>query len=97
MNEKEFYYLDRPAVPATQQSLIDPDVFLDQGAIVQLSDLSRHEEAYVLEVKDELGNVDGTILYIPGSSLEQLIGGDIEELTEAMEDEVEDSVVDDGV
>ena len=85
MSNKEFFYLDRPAVPVTHQVITDPDVFVEQGALVSLGDLTDYEDVYAMEVKDESGLVIGTILYADGFSLESLVGGDIEDLSEADE------------
>lgn len=94
MDEKEFFYLDRPSVPVTHQVITDPEVFVEQGALVSLGDLTDHEDVYAMEVKDDEGLVVGTVLYADGFSLQGLIGGYVDELVEAMEDEIDVDDVD---
>lgn len=108
MNEKEFFYIDRPAVPATQQNLIDIDALRDHSVPIDPSDIHAGTVLFASEIKDSDGNVVGTVLYAPGRTFEQLVDvssdvmmddGEVEEEVEeealSMDGESETSVIPD--
>jgi hypothetical protein len=69
---ENFFYFDRPAVPATQQVLFDLSAFEAVSVGDSLGNIMEDFACDVAEVKDEDGEVDGTLLYVPGKSYSEL-------------------------
>ena len=83
----EFFYIDRPAVPATKQSLIDPDILMDSGVLIDTAEICADSYLFASEVKDENGEIHGTLLYAPGQSFADVVGHSTAELELAEADE----------
>lgn len=86
MVDKEFFYLDRPAAPATQQNLIDPDVLVEHAVLISAAYIRSATMMFATEVKDENGEIVGTVLYCPHTTFAGLTSED--ELSE--DDEVDE-------
>ena len=70
----EFFYLDRPAVPATQQTLIDPADLLTSAVLIDPAEINDDSYLFVSEIKDENGEIHGTVFYAPGQSFANVMG-----------------------
>lgn len=66
-----FFYLDRPAVPPTQQVNVNLPAITEEG--VHVESLATTFSAYAMEVKNEDSNIVGTLLYYPGVAYESLV------------------------
>lgn len=71
----EFYYIDRPSVPATQQVLVNISGIQEQGIEMSLSDVGTWS-AYAVEVKNENADIIGSLLFVPGVSYASLMTPD---------------------
>jgi hypothetical protein len=89
----EFFYIDRPAVPATQQVLIDPSALLTSAVLIDAAAICPDSYLFASEIKSESGEVHGTILYAPDQTFAQIMGPcKHDELALVEEEDVEDSV-----
>jgi len=70
----EFFYIDRPAVPATQQALIDPSSLLSSAILIDTGAICHDSYLFASEIKNEAGEVHGTILYAPNQTFAQVMG-----------------------
>jgi len=75
----EFFYIDRPAVPATQQVLIDPASFLSSAVLINTPEICPDSYLFASEIKSESGEVHGTILYAPGQTFAQVMGHSVDD------------------
>lgn len=87
-----FFYLDRPAVPATQQIAVNLSGIQEHG--VQIDALDTNYSAYATEVKNEESDVVGTLLYYPGVGYAELVRDSIDD---SIGDVVEDTDVHDAL
>ena len=69
-----FFYIDRPAVPATQQTLIDPADLLTSAVLIDPAEINDDSYLFVSEIKDENGEIHGTVFYAPGQSFADVMG-----------------------
>lgn len=79
-NTTDFYYLDRPLIPATQQVIFNPSAIEEQGVCV-MTDALRDYAAYAMEVMDVNAVVKGTVLYVPAVNFVDLTAPKIDEIT----------------
>jgi hypothetical protein len=70
----EFFYIDRPAVPPTQQALIDPSNLLSSSVLIDATEICPDSYLFASEIKNEAGEVHGTILYAPGQTFARVVG-----------------------
>ena len=86
-----FFYIDRPAVPATQQTLIDPADLLTSAVLIDPAEINDDSYLFVSEIKDENGEIHGTVFYAPGQSFADVMGhSDEEEYRLAQEEKEEE-------
>jgi hypothetical protein len=89
----EFFYIDRPAVPPTEQVLINPANLLHSSILIDAIDICPDSYLFASEIRGESGEVHGTVLYAPGQTFAQVMGRSVDdELALAEEEDVEDSV-----
>ena len=69
-----FFYIDRPAVPATQQTLIDPADLLTSAVLIDPADINDDSYIFASEIRDENGEIHGTVFYAPGQSFADVMG-----------------------
>lgn len=80
----DFHYIDRPAVPATQQIAVNVSGIIEQGVSISLADVSPLWYASAVEVRNADGIVTGTLLYVPSVDFAKVVspeGLHAEELT----------------
>ncbi len=94
MPDDNFFYIDRPIVPSVQQTLIDIDAISEIAVGGSFDDISAGYSFDAVEVKDADGKIDGTLLYVPGISFEELLAPTETEIGIAEADEeLEKSIV----
>lgn len=86
MDDKDFFFLDRPAVPATQQNLIDPAALLEASTAIRGHELHPDEVFFASEVKSSEGVIVGTVLYAAGATYVDLLASNALEDDEVDED-----------
>lgn len=69
----DFHYIDRPAVPATQQIAINISGIMEHGVEISLADVNPSWYASVVEVRNADGNVTGTLLYVPAVDFAKVV------------------------
>jgi len=70
---EHIYYADRPSVPNTQQNVVHLPAILEHSLLINLDNIHNMFYANAVEVKDETGTVQGTLLYVGGVSFSTLI------------------------
>lgn len=90
MDEKEFFYIDRPSVPAVKQNLIDPEILFEHAIPVNPSDINSDAILYASEVKNANGTIAGTVLYAPYVTYEYVTSVSSDVVTD--EGEVEEEI-----
>lgn len=93
----EIYYVDRPAIPATQQVVIQLGAIFEKAVILVSDEIAKDYSAYAVEVKDSNGDVQGTLAYFPHLTYAQLTRAedlDEKELVE-QDDDAADNAADD--
>lgn len=93
MDEKEFFYIDRPSVPAVKQNLIDPVALLQHAVVVDPDSINPDAVLFASEVKDADGTIVGTVLYAPHMTYEYVTGVSSDVLTD--EGEVKEEALSD--
>lgn len=68
----EIYYVDRPPVPATRQVVVKIHALFEDALWIHSQDISSGYSGYVVEVKNSRGENDGTLVYFPGLTYEEL-------------------------
>ena len=90
---EEIYYIDRPSIPATQQSIIHLAALLEHSVVIEPEDIDTSFYSYAVEVRNSNGDIVGTLLYFPGATHAALTS--VVESSEGEEDvEVEADVFD---
>lgn len=89
---QEIYYVDRPSVPAERQNIIHLDAILEHAVFIDAEDINDSYSAHAVEVRNSEGEIDGTLLYFPGVTHDQLTRSRISEDLMIDELEVEDAV-----
>ncbi|MGL5936032.1 MAG: hypothetical protein ACRCZI_10495 [Cetobacterium sp.] len=69
----DFYYLDRPSVPPTQQVLINLDSITDISVLLKSEEIIDNLMCEAAEVRNVDGEIEGTLVYIGGMSLTEII------------------------
>ena len=70
---EDIYYVDRPAIPATEQVVIHLHSLLEHSVEVDSGAINDNYFAEAVEVKDQNGCIVGTLLYFAGISHASLI------------------------
>lgn len=81
------YYADRPTVPNTQHNAVHLPAILEHSLLVNLEDIHQPFYANAVEIKDEDGQIQGTLLYVGGVSFATLMS------EQETEDDVTDGIV----
>lgn len=81
------YYADRPTVPNTQHNAVRLPAILEHSLLVNLEDIHQPFYANAVEIKDEEGHIQGTLLYVGGVSFATLMS------EQETEDDVTDGIV----
>ena len=81
------YYADRPAVPNTQHNAVRLPAILEHSLLVNLEDIHQPVYANAVEIKDEEGHIQGTMLYVGGVGFATLMS------EQETEDDVTDGIV----
>ena len=93
---EEIYYVDRPAVPATQHNIIRLGSILEHAVPINATDIHPGACGDVVEVRNSQGEIEGTLVYFPGLTREELTWSEDEK--EVFEgEEVNTATPDDGV
>ena len=79
MGELNFHYVDRPPLKSTEHHLINISAF-DNAVSLEAAEINDKWGGLVLDVKDEDGDVAGTVVYFPSISYEDLTSWSLEEL-----------------
>lgn len=85
----DFYYIDRPVVPATQQVSINISGVKEHGVTTTLAEMNGDFYANVVEVRDSDGIIVGSLLYVPGVTYEHLVAPTTSEDEAVTEEEPE--------
>lgn len=91
---EHIYYADRPSVPSTQHNIVHLSSILEHSLLVNLEDIHQPFYADVVEVKDEQGEVRGTLLWVGGVTYEQLVANEETENDPTYDDTDTDAVTD---
>lgn len=86
------YYADRPSVATTQHNAVRLDSILEHSIEMALSDIKRPFYASVVELRDESGEVAGSLLWVPAVTHAELVS-DLEDETDTVEVAVDDEIV----
>lgn len=70
---EHIYYADRPSVPSTQHNVVHLESILEHSILMNLDDVVNPFYADAVEVRNEDGEVKGTLLWVGGVSYEQLV------------------------
>lgn len=71
---KEFYYVQRPTVLATEQVIIQLDNILEDAIGFHTHDIVANYRGMATEVRSSSGRIDGTLVYFPEVSYSDLCG-----------------------
>lgn len=70
---EHFYYADRPSVPSTQHNVVHLGSILEHSIVLNLDNVVNSFFANAVEVKNEDGEIMGTLLWVGGITYATLV------------------------